>query len=147
MNYDEFENKFIKENRMLKISLVVIMGIMALSVFIAYTSKVYFITRGGEIFKERLLLSDVCEKSFRSLTSGENHPFFLSSGIIEIVKKEPFLIDDYKVLKLSSMGEKFCQIIIKEGKTLRGFKAEFEQDSSSPFYFKLLNLEEFETNS
>src|SRR5690606_14218894 len=92
MNYDDFQSDFMKENKKLKILLVLILltstGICASSFF----EKRYFLYKDGSIFDERPLMEEVCRLSFTTLTEGAPNPYVIEKGILDLVEKEPFIL-------------------------------------------------------
>jgi hypothetical protein len=144
MKFEDFESGVLRENKKLKV--VIGFGVIFCMVVLAlvFLEKRFVIYQGGEIFKERLLAVDVCREGFMSMASGSPNKQFVSSGIMEILKKDPFEIDSPEILKLNSLEENKCRLIIKANKKLRSFIVELVGDKANPFYYKLNELSEEE---
>ena len=142
VDYKDFEAIFVKENRRFKTALVLCLFICSITCLSVITSKTYFIYNNGKIFEERLLAEDVCKASFESLASGTPNSSLISKDIIELVEKEPFYIKLDNILRISSLEKGACKIIIKSEAKLLAFKIGLAENSSFPFHYKLIQLDE-----
>jgi len=100
MSFDKFEAQFVTENKKLKLLLVAAICVYAVGAFVSMGHRKYFLYKGKEIFEERPLAVEVCRLGFESLANGEPHPFLVSDGILDLVKKEPFKLPVEKILSL-----------------------------------------------
>lgn len=142
MNYDEFESYFIKQNKILLPIAICSLVINAVLLFMYVTSERYFVNLSGDIFNRELMLQSVCIESFNSLVSTDPSPNLITSGILEIVKKNPFDVGDFKVIKLTVNDQDQCHLIIKTESKLRSFRLSFLKDSGYAFYYQLDALDE-----
>lgn len=142
MNYDDFQSDFMKENKKLKILLVLILltstGICASSFF----EKRYFLYKGGPIFEERPLIEEVCRLSFTTLTEGTPNPHVIEKGILDIVEKEPFILPIDKLLMVKSLEKDACKVVLTSNGKLMAFKIGMNGNNDHPFYYKLTTLDE-----
>lgn len=142
MNFDDFQNQFVKENRKLRIligmSWLIFVAFFTLLVF----EKKYFVYRGHPIFEERVLSESVCLVGFKSVLAGAPDPSTVSSGIIEILEKEPFTLAVEKIIALQSIEKGFCKLILENEGNLRSFKIGLSKDEANPFYYKVLSIDE-----
>jgi hypothetical protein len=146
MDYSTFEASFIKKNKLLWISLIASLILSSLSLSAILTSKSYFLSTNGEVFKERPLIEDICFMSFNSITSNNLHNSLIADDIINILEKEPFILKVSKYLKIKSIDQNKCQVIVKTNGKVRSFKLGMIADDSYPFHYKLYELDEVELN-
>lgn len=146
MNYQDFEASFMRENKILKVGLVVTLVMLLALLLITRSQRAYFIYQGGEIFKSNLLLVDICKEGFESIARKDPHPFFVTDGIISILKREPFEIEDHELSYLKSVDETHCRIIAKTLSGSRSFLLELKEDVSFPFAFKVSGIKETEVS-
>ncbi|MEI8348015.1 MAG: hypothetical protein WCG27_11150 [Pseudomonadota bacterium] len=144
MKYDEFLPVIVKDNRRLKIHQGLSTIIFAACLIFILAQRRYFIYAGGEIFKENLTVVDICRESFGRVLHKTQHSYFVSDGIMEILKKEPFAVEDGEIQKLWPLDDKRCQAIVKEKNTLRSFTLTLDSGPSYPFFYKLAQVDEKE---
>jgi len=144
MNYQNFEASFMRENRILKIGLTASLVLLVTLLLITRSQGAYFIYQGGEIFKENLLLVDICKEGFESLTKKSPHPYFVTDGIIKTLKREPFELGDYEISFLKSTDQNHCRLIVKTELSSRSFLIELKEDKEFPFAFKVSGIKESE---
>lgn len=94
--------------------------------------RAYFIYQGGEIFKENLLLVDICKEGFQSIAKKNPQAFFVTDGIIAVLKNEPFEIEDHEISYLKSVDPTHCRLILKTLSGSRSFLLELKEDKSFP---------------
>lgn len=142
MNFDDFQNQFVKENRKLRalmgLSWLIFVGVFVLLVF----EKKYFVFQGHPIFKERVLSESVCLTGFKSIVAGEPDPSTVTTGIIQILEKDPFVLHFEEVVALKSVEKGFCKLILENKGALRAFKIGLSEDDANPFYYKVLSVDE-----
>ncbi len=144
MKYEEFSALFIKQNKWLKVYILVITLTLIGMISYLVTQRTYFIYQGGEIFEERLLSEEVCKESFLSIVNGNPHPFFVSTEIMALLKGKLFDVDVEKILYLKSSEEDKCKIIIKGKEKIRAFLITLIKSESFPFFYKLNQIDEIE---
>ncbi|HAZ13934.1 MAG: hypothetical protein A2X86_08200 [Bdellovibrionales bacterium GWA2_49_15] len=142
MDYDEFEAKFVKENFKLKIALAVSLIIFSIGTASILLEKRYYLYKGGALFEERPLAEEVCRQSFNTLAEGNPNPNVVSSGIIELAKKESFSLSIEKIYQVKSLEVGACKIILKSDGKLMAFKVALDGNNSNPFYYKLNQIDE-----
>lgn len=142
MNFDEFQNAFVLENRKLKLVLGIVTLMLTLIVVGVYSQKQVYLYQGKEVFNERLLAVEVCRLSFEGLIKGEPNPHLIEKGIMDIVSKDPFIVEMDKVLQVKSIEEGACKYILKSGNKLLAFKISLKSSNSYPFYYKLSQVDE-----
>lgn len=142
MNFDEFRADYVKENRILKIILGASLVIFSVATMISFSSTRYYLYKGKEIFQERLLSEDVCQLGFSTLVEGNPNPFVVSKGMMDLVKRDPFLISVTKYLQVKSLETGACKIILKADGKLLAFKVLMEGSDEHPFYYKISEINE-----
>ena len=144
MKFEEFEAGFIRENRKLKIFLVAITGILIACLGLVLTERRYFIVSGGEIFKERLLAEDICREGFSQIVTGKPTNFFVTDGILKILKKSPFLFQSEQTLLLKVVEEGKCRLIARSKGKVYSFLITLHQSTAYPFYYKVNQIDQVE---
>jgi len=142
MNFDDFEMSYRKENRKLKLALAITLIITSLTTLSVLLQKKYYLYKGKEIFEERLLASEVCRLGFESLASGESNTYVVTDEIIKLVNENPFALPIDKILKLQSLEEGTCKIILRSQGKLVAFKIGLDESTLYPFNYKLIQLDE-----
>jgi hypothetical protein len=142
MKYEEFSSLFIKQNKWLKVYILVFTLTLIGVIYYLVTQRTYFIYQGGEIFEERLLSEEVCKRSFLSIVEANPHPFFVSTEIMAILKGKSFDVDVDKILYLKSSEENKCKIIVKGKEKIRAFLITLIKNESFPFFYKLNQIDE-----
>ncbi len=144
MKYQEFEAAFMRENRILKVGLALSMVLLLTLTFLTRMQKAYFIYQGGEIFKENLLLVDICKEGFESILKKKAHSFFVTDGIRSILKREPFDISEHEFLSVRELDQNHCKAILKTSEGLRSFVLELQKQKEFEFDFKISSIKETE---
>lgn len=142
MNFDEFKAVFIKENRKLRIMMGFSSMLFAGMLFLLVFQKNYFVYQGHSIFEERVLSEKICLAGFKSIVNGLPDSALVAEGIVEILENEPFEMPITKVLKLKSIEEGFCNLVIDSNSKLLAFRIGLHGDDSNPFYYKILSIDE-----
>ena len=144
MKFEYFEAKFVKETRKLKGILAIVLLIGCSAIFLILSERKYFIYQGGEIFKERLLAEDICREAFSGIVNGKPHHFFVTDEILSLLKKESFKVEEGEILKLKSIDQGKCSIIIKGKPSPRSFIVTLASSDLFPFFYKLSQIDEIE---
>lgn len=145
MNFDEHEARFVTRNKHLLGMLIASLLFSGVSAFMLITKERYFVFFSGEIFKERVLAEQICLESFKSIVANDPNSQVISGAILEILEKSPFLLDLDKVLKLKSLENGRCQIIVKSKRKLHSFLIELIESDDFPFFYKLNAIDEVST--
>lgn len=142
MNYDDFQSDFMKENKKLKILLVLILLTSTVMCASSFLEKHYFLYKGGAIFEERPLIEEVCRLSFTTLTEGIPNPHVIEKGILDLVEKEPFILPIDKMLVVKSLEKDRCKVVFTSNGKLMAFKIGMSASDDHPFHYKLITLDE-----
>ncbi len=142
MSFDKFQADFMKENRKLKIIIGISLIIFSIGTVSNLLERKYFLYKGGTIFEERPLAEEVCRLGFMSIIDENPNPFVVSKVIIDLVKKEPFIMSVDKILKLSSSELGSCHLVLKADGKLKAFKIKLQGHISNPFFYKLVEMDE-----
>ena len=89
-----------------------------------------------------ILLTCILCLGFISLATDEPNSHVITDGILDLVQKTPFSLKIDKILKLESLEEKSCKIILKSDGKLMAFKINLEESSFYPFNYKLNQLDQ-----
>ncbi len=139
-NFEELQAAFIKDNRKLKIIIAILIIVFGVGTSVLLTQRQYFLYQGKEIFEERPLAVEVCRLGLMTLIEGEPNPHVVTKGIIELVSKEPLVLNVEKVLQVKSLESGACKIIVQSNKKLLAFKVILESSDDFPFFYKLNEL-------
>lgn len=142
MKFESFKADFEVKNNYLKLALIVSSILFSVSIFMIATQRRYFLYSGGEIFKNAPLSVEVCRLGFIGITNGEPNPYVITEGIMDLIKKDPFLIQIDEVVALKTINEGQCKIIFKSNHELLAFKITLDKDDSYPFIYKLAQIDE-----
>ena len=146
MDFSNFEARFVKENRKLKMILGVVLIVFSIGSASILMQRRYYLYQGGSIFEERLLAEDVCRISFLSLANDEPNPFVVSAEIIKLVKSDPFSLNVEKILWVKSTKINHCKIALKADGKLLAFDVTLNGSDENPFYYQLIQLDEVTLN-
>lgn len=102
------------------------------------------IFQGGAIFKERPLLTWVCQKGFASITEHKPNKLLVHSSIMEQLKKEKFPVSFDEILLLQNTDKNLCRLVVRQGKNLRSFLITMAESKTYPFYYQLKEINEIE---
>ena len=142
MNYNEFQADFMRENRKLRLLLILSIIVSTVLCLLQYSERRYFLYRGGEVFKERPLIEEICREGFTAITKGTPNHHIIEQGVLDIIETNPFnvAIDEILAVKSSELGQ--CKIVlISEGK-LAAFEIGTTQSEDHPFFYKLATIDE-----
>lgn len=142
MDFSDFEARFVKENRKLKLILSVVLIVFGIGTCSILLERRYYLYQGREVFEERPLAEEVCRLSFISLANGAPNSFVVDSEIIKLVKSEPFSLNLEKVLYVKSSTLDHCKIVVKADGKLLAFDVTLSGSDSNPFYYQLIQLDE-----
>lgn len=142
MDFDSYKTSYLKENKKLKIALAITLIVSSFTTLSILFQRKYYLYKGSNIFEERLLATEVCKLAFESLANNEPNSFLITDGIIDLVDKAPFSLKIDNILKVESLEEKACKIILKSDEKLMAFKINLEESVLYPFNYKLIQLDE-----
>lgn len=144
MKFDDFENAYKKENKILRYLMVFTLLSSFITFSLVITEKREFFSGGGEILKERPLLEDVCKEAFLSIVDNRPSEALIDNRIVSLLKKEPFEMKEAQILKLKGIGKDSCRIIVSSEGRLRSFISVMSLSDANDFYYKLSELKEVE---
>lgn len=104
-----------------------------------------FVIQGGDVLKERPLLTWVCEKAFSTITEGNPNKLLVHKSILEQLKKEKFPVTYDEILLLQNTDKNICRIVVRQGKDVRSFLINMEESKGHPFHYQLKEINEIET--
>lgn len=104
----------------------------------------YFIVKNKSLFDKELLLTHVCALSFESLFSPEPKASLLGSEILKQLKVNSLEFDLTKILKVTELSDKKCQVIASLSNGNGSFELVMDKSSKYPFGYKLNELIEVE---
>ncbi len=142
MKFESFKADFEIKNNYLKLALIVSSILFSVSTFLIATQRRYFLYSGGEIFKDAPLSVEVCRLGFIGITNGEPNSYVITEGIMDLITKDPFLIQIDEVIALQTISEGQCKIVFKSNHELLSFKITLDKDDSYPFIYKLAQIDE-----
>ena len=142
MDFDSYKASYLKENKKLKVALAITLIVTSLTTLSVFLQQKHYLYKGKAIFEERLLSVEVCRIGFESLAGNEPNSYVITDGILDIVNKSPFSLIIDKILKLESLEEKSCKIILKSEGKLLAFKINLEESIFYPFHYKIIQLDE-----
>lgn len=142
MDFENYKASYLKENKKLKIALAITLIVSSLTTLSVLFQNKYYLYKGKEIFEERPLAIEICKLSFESLAMGEPNSYVVTDQIIDLVEKSPFSMQIDKILKLESLEEKSCKIILKSKGELVAFKINLEESVFYPFNYKLIQMDQ-----
>jgi hypothetical protein len=146
VKYETLENALMKEIRLLRKTLIIVLISFTLLSLIMLASKNKIFVEARSQVSTRPLLTYVCEQAFLSI--GNNKPInaFLAPEIQNALKKSDFKVSVDEVLMTQEVDVEKCRIIIKGGDRVRAFLVSLIKDSSFDFYYKLSEINEIEVN-
>ncbi len=146
MKYESLENVLMKELRLLRKTLMVVLVAFILVALVVLVSKNKIFMQAGSTIKTRPLLTYVCKEAFLSIASNKPISAFLTAEIQNALKKTDFKVDVDEMLLNQEVEEGKCRIIIKGGERVRSFLISMVSESNFDFYYKLSEINEIEVN-
>jgi hypothetical protein len=146
VKYETLENVLMKELRLLRKTLVIVLVVFTFITLIVLVSKNKIFIQTGSMVSTRPLLTYVCKEAFLSVASNKPIGAFLTSEILNALKKTDFKVDIDVVLLNQEVDEGKCRIIVKGGERVRSFLINLVKSSGFEFYYKLSEINEIEVN-
>lgn len=146
MKYESLENVLMKELRLLRKTLMVVLVAFILVALVVLVSKNKIFMQAGSTIKTRPLLTYVCKEAFLSIASNKPISAFLTAEIQNALKKTDFKVEVDEMLLNQEVEEGKCRIIIKGGERVRSFLISMVSESNFDFYYKLSEINEIEVN-
>ncbi len=146
MKYETLENVLMKELRLLRKTLVIVLTVFTLITVVILASKNKIFLQSGSQISTRPLSTYVCKEAFLSIASGKPINAYLTSEIQNALKKTDFKVDVDEVLLNQEVDEGKCRIIINGGGRVRSFLINLVKSSDYDFYYKLSEINEIEVS-
>lgn len=146
MKYESLENVLMKELRLLRKTLILVLVAFSLFVFVVLVSKNKIFVQAGSNISTRPLLTYVCKEAFMSVANSKPINAYLTSEIQNALKKTDFKVEIDEVLLNQEVDEGKCRIIVKGGERVRSFLISMVKSSDFDFYYKLAEINEIEVS-
>lgn len=146
MKYETLENVLMKELRLLRKTLVIILAAFSLITLGVLASKNKVFVQAGNEISTRPLLTYVCREAFLSVARNRPINAYLTSEIQNALKKTDFKVEVDEVLLNQEIEEGKCRIIVKGGERIRSFLISLVKSSVFDFYYKLSEINEIEVS-
>ena len=146
MKYETLENVLMKELRLLRKTLIIVLASFGLITSVVLFSKNKIFLQAGTIVSTRPLLIYVCKEAFLSIAKNKPINAYLTSEIQNALKKADFKVEVDEVLLNQEVDDGRCRIIVKGGERFRSFLINLVKSSDFDFYYKLSEINEIEVN-
>jgi len=146
MKYETLENVLMKELRLLRKTLMLVLVVFSLVTLVVLVSKNKIFIQSGSQVSTRPLLTYVCKEAFLSVAGGKPINAYLTSEIKNALKKTDFKVDVDEVLLNQELDEGKCRIIVNGGGRIRSFLINLVKSSGYDFYYKLSEINEIEVS-
>jgi hypothetical protein len=147
VKYESLENVLMKELRLLRKTLMLVLVAFSLFVFVVLVSKNKIFVQAGSSVTTRPLLTYVCKEAFMSVANSKPINAYLTTEIQNALKKTDFKVEIDEVLLNQEVDEGKCRIIVKGGERVRSFLVSMVKSSDFDFYYKLAEINEIEVNN
>jgi hypothetical protein len=144
VKYETLENVLMKEIRLLRKTLLIVMIGFSLTTALVFISKNKIFIQAGSTVNTRPLLTYVCREAFLSVAAGKPINAYLTPEIQNALKKTDFKVEVDEVLLNQELDDGKCRIIVKGGERVRSFLIEMDKNSDFDFYYKLSEINEIE---
>ncbi len=141
INYDEHKAVFMKENRRLWIALIVCVGITSATLAISAMRLEVRKVISADLGSESEAISLVCQKAMESIFKGKPDKRLISSDIVKTLKKEPFILEDFRFVSSGAKGDE-CRVITESRGELYNFQISLIKDLSAPMHYKITDVVE-----
>lgn len=146
MKYETLENVLMKELRLLRKTLMLVLVVFSLITLVVLVSKNKVFIQAGSQVSTRPLLTYVCKEAFLSVAGGKPTNAYLTSEIQNALKKTDFKVDVDEVLLNQEVDDGKCRIIVNGGGRIRSFLINLVKSSGYDFYYKLSEINEIEVS-
>ncbi|MDO9183799.1 MAG: hypothetical protein Q7U04_15395 [Bacteriovorax sp.] len=146
MKYETLENVLMKELRLLRKTLIIVLAAFGLITSVVLFSKNKIFLQAGAVVSTRPLLTYVCKEAFLSIARSKPINAYLTPEIQNALKKADFKVEVDEVLLNQEIDEGKCRIIVKGGERVRSFLINLVKSSDFDFYYKLSEINEIEVN-
>jgi hypothetical protein len=144
MKYETLENVLMKELRLLRKTLMIVLVAFCLITIVVLVSKNKIFIQSGSVVKTRPFLTYVCKEAFLSVARNRPINAYLTPEIQNALKRADFKVDIDEVLQTLEVDEGKCRIIVKGGDRVRSFLINLIKSADFDFYYKLSEINEIE---
>lgn len=142
--FEDFKSSFEKQNKILKISLLVSTGLLLVILFFTLMNRVYFLKSNAGMLSKTMPTEEVCFNGATSISkTGDLNSSFLNKNIIDYFKANPkdrFTIE--KAFTPILLSENKCKVVVVDNGKLRAFVLTLDLNKSYPFGSKIADLNE-----
>jgi len=141
--FEDFKASFEKQNFILKISILVIVGLLSACLFMINANKTMFLKLNSEYLTKEMPMKDICYFSIKTIVDKKLSTSFISSQIKDYFKENrKVAINASKIYDPIVLSENKCKVIINEQDKLKAFILTMEKNVSNPFLFKTVDINE-----
>jgi hypothetical protein len=147
MNFDEFQAAFVKENRRLKLILVIALVLFSVLTLMLLFDRGHFIISSHDIFNERPLSSAICLEGIKGIAQGEPHKHLVTEALMTLLDKEAYQFQIDEILVVQSIELEACRLVLKTDQKLKSLKITLDKNDAYPFYYKIIRIDELANDS
>jgi hypothetical protein len=141
--FDEFKASFEKQNLILKISMLLIVGLLTACLFMINANKTLFLKINSEYLTKEMPMKDICFFSIKTIVDKKLSTSFITGQIKEYFKENRRVaINASKIYDPIVLSENKCKVIINDHDKLKAFVLTLEKNASNPFLFKTVDINE-----
>lgn len=145
--FEDFKATFEKQNFILKISILVIVGLLSACLFMINANKTMFLKLNSEYLTKEMPMKDICYFSIKTIVDKKLSTSFISSQIKDYFKENrKVAIDASKIYDPIVLSVNKCKVIINDQDKLKAFILTMEKNVSNPFLFKTVDINEVVIN-
>jgi hypothetical protein len=145
--FEDFKASFEKQNFILKISILVIVGLLSACLFMINANKTMFLKLNSEYLTKEMSMKDICYFSIITIVDKKLSTSFISSQIKDYFKENrKVAINASKIYDPIVLSENKCKVIINDQDKLKAFILTMEKNVSNPFLFKTVDINEVVIN-
>lgn len=141
--FEDFKASFEKQNKILKISMLITVGLLIACLFLINANKTLFLKTNSEYLTKELPMKDVCYFSIKTIVEKKLSTSFISNPVKAYFKEnKKASINATKIYEPIVIGDNKCKVIINDHDKLRAFILSLEKSNSNPFIFKTIDVNE-----
>lgn len=145
--FEDFKASFEKQNKILKISMLIIVGLLTACLFLINANRTMFFKANSEYLSRDLPMKDVCFYSVKTIADKKLSTSFITSQIRDYFKENKrATINAIKIYEPIILSENKCKVVLTEHEKLRAFVLTLEKNNSNPFIFKTIDINEVVVN-
>ncbi len=145
--FEDFKATFEKQNFILKISILVIVGLLSACLFMINANKTMFLKLNSEYLTKEMPMKDICYFSIKTIVDKKLSTSFISSQIKDYFKENrKVAINASKIYDPIVLSENKCKVFVNDQDKLKAFILTMEKNVSNPFLFKTVDINEVVIN-